>query len=73
MTENTDIKLTPELEEMVKFIQDIIPQEDWKKPTKEETLKMVLATFIALITEEHNHNDEDENQDHNCWCGHCHH
>ena len=63
------IQLTPELEEMLGFIQEIMPSEDGKKLSKEEALKMVLATFIAFVTQEDEHN-----HDHNCecWNWHCH-
>ena len=40
---------------------------DGKKLSKQEALKMVLATFLAFVTQE-----DDEKQDHHCSCGHCH-
>jgi len=46
------IKLTPELDEMLEFIQEMMPSKNWKKLSKEDTLKMVLATFIAFVTQE---------------------
>ncbi len=65
------IKLTPELNEMLEFIQEIMPSEDGKKLSKEETLKMVLATFIAFVTQEE---EEEHNHNHHCNCKnwHCH-
>jgi len=62
-----EIKLPKELDEMLELIREIMPDEDGKKLSKQEALKMVLATFLAFVTQE-----DDENQDHHCSCGHCH-
>ena len=62
-----EIKLPKELDEMLELIREIMPDEDGKKLSKQEALKMVLATFLAFVTQE-----DDENQDYHCSCGHCH-
>ena len=67
MTQET-IKVSKETKEMFEFVKNILKDLEWTDLTDEEAMKLILWTFLAVVSPEENDGDEH----HSCGCGHCH-
>ena len=66
--EQETIKVSKETKEMFEFVKNILKDLEWTDLTDEEAMKLILWTFLAVISTEENNG----NEHHSCECGHCH-